>query len=378
MRVDKGRLPLCGNPIRPILKKRVIVKISRKSYTKIFFGLILLLIIVLSSLVILPFLKAILAGIVLSYVFYPLYSRANNKLQRKNLSSLIVSLFVVILLTLPFYFVINAVSKEAYATYIITRQKVTSGSLVVAECEVQGPVCKIVNYFEEIFKDPKVRYYLDNSIKRASTYVIDTVSGFLLSVPAFFLNSFIVIFVMFFFFRDGLVIVGKLEQLLPLKKAHQKHVFKRFDDVMFAVIYGNITIAIIQGALGGLGFFLFGLSSPILWGIVMMFFSLIPLVGSAVIWLPAAILLIFDGYIQLSNSMMLKGFLLLLWGIFVVGLMDNLLKPKIIGERAKIHPILVLIGVVGGLKAFGFIGIIIGPIILALLTAFIKIYEEER
>ena len=183
---------------------------------------------------------------------------------------------------------------------------------------------------------------------------------------------------MFFFFRDVHIIVDKIEKLLPLKKAHQKYIFEKFNEVMFAVIYGSIVVAIIQGALGGLGFFIFEVPSPILWGIIMMFFSLIPFVGSSIIWFPAAILLIFNGYIQLDNVIIIKGVLLILWGMFIVGLIDNLLKPKIIGTKARIHPVLVLIGVLGGLKIFGIIGIIIGPIILALLTTFIKIYEEGK
>ena len=109
-----------------------------------------------------------------------------------------------------------------------------------------------------------------------------------------------------------------------------------------------------------------------------MFFSLIPFIGSSIIWFPAALLLIFNGYIQLDNVIIIKGVLLILWGMFIVGLIDNLLKPKIIGSKARIHPVLVLIGVLGGLKVFGIIGIIIGPIILALLTTFIKIYEEGK
>jgi len=292
---------------------------------------------------------------------------------------LIVSVLVILIITLPFFFIINAVSKEAYATYIITRQKITSGSLVNTDCgSSTNPICKIVNYADEKFKDPKIRYQLDSFIKKASTYIIDSASNLVLSVPTFFLNFFIVIFVMFFFFRDGHIMVNKIEKLLPLKKAHQKLVFKKFDGVMFAVIYGNLIVAVIQGALGGLGFFIFGVPSPLLWGIVMMLFSLIPYFGSSIIWVPAALILIFNGYAQLDNVIIIKGILLILWGTFIVGLADNILKPKIIGSRANIHPVLVLLGVLGGLKVFGIIGLIIGPIILALLTTFIKIYEDEK
>jgi predicted PurR-regulated permease PerM len=192
------------------------------------------------------------------------------------------------------------------------------------------------------------------------------------------LDLFIVLFVMFFLFRDGEVFVDKIERIMPLKDKYRKHVFKKLNDMAYAVIYGSIIIAVIQGTLGGIGFLIFGLSSPLLWGIVMIFASLIPYVGSSIIWFPAALILIFDGYLNMETTLIIKGILLMIYGIFVVGTVDNILKPKIIGDRSGLHPVLVLLGVVGGLALLGFVGIIIGPIILAMLVTFIKIYEEEK
>ena len=163
-----------------------------------------------------------------------------------------------------------------------------------------------------------------------------------------------------------------------LKDKYRKHVFKKLNDMAYAVIYGSIIIAVIQGTLGGIGFLIFGLSSPLLCGIVMIFASLIPYVGSSIIWFPAALIIIFDGYLNMETTLIIKGILLMLYGIFVVGTVDNILKPKIIGDRSGLHPVLVLLGVVGGLTLLGFVGIIIGPIILAMLATFIKIYEEEK
>ena len=192
------------------------------------------------------------------------------------------------------------------------------------------------------------------------------------------LDMFIVLFVMFFLFRDGKIFIDKIERIMPLKDEYRKHVFKKLNDMAYAVIYGSIIIAIIQGTLGGLGFLAFGLPSPILWGIVMMFASLIPYVGSSIIWFPASLILIFNGYLNSETNLIIKGIFFILYGIFVVGTIDNILKPKLIGDKAGIHPVLVMLGVVGGLSFFGFIGVIIGPIILAMLVTFIEIYEEEQ
>ena len=165
---------------------------------------------------------------------------------------------------------------------------------------------------------------------------------------------------------------------MPLKAKNRNQVIKKLNDMSFAVIYGSLIIAILQGILGGIGFLILGLPSPLLWGIAMIFASLIPYIGSSIIWFPTALFLLFDGYLNLDTTLIIKGILLLIYGIFVIGTIDNILKPKIIGSRGGLHPILVLLGVVGGLKFLGFIGIIICTIILAMLVTFIKIYEEEK
>jgi predicted PurR-regulated permease PerM len=347
-------------------------------YRKIVFTLIFIALILVSFLIIKPFLTAVLTGVIFSYIFYPLYSKINKKILNKNISSLITSVLVILILTLPLFFVLNTISQEAYTTYLLSRQKLASGQFL-AHCEpVDKPICKTVNYFTDKANDPQVKYYFDTTIKGATTKITESISNILFSIPIFMLDLFIVLFVMFFLFRDGEVFVDKIERIMPLKDKYRKHVFKKLNDMAYAVIYGSIIIAVIQGTLGGIGFLIFGLSSPLLWGIVMIFASLIPYVGSSIIWFPAALILIFDGYLNMETTLIIKGILLMIYGIFVVGTVDNILKPKIIGDRSGLHPVLVLLGVVGGLALLGFVGIIIGPIILAMLVTFIKIYEEEK
>jgi len=247
------------------------------------------------------------------------------------------------------------------------------------ECEpADKPICRTVSYLTDKANDPKIRYYFDTTLKSASTKITESISDILFSIPIFFLDTFIVLFVMFFLFKDGNILINKIERIMPLKDKYREHIIKKLNDMAYAVIYGSIIIAIIQGTLGGLGFLILGLPSPLLWGIVMIFASLIPYIGSSIIWFPAALLLIFNGYLNFETAPIIKGILLIIYGVLVVGTIDNILKPKIIGAKGGLHPVLVLLGVVGGLKFLGFIGVIIGPIILAMLVTFIKIYEEEK
>ena len=348
----------------------------RTKYVLIFF---LLVVVTLVFFLLQPFFIALLTGVVLAYIFYPLYTRVNAKLKRKNLSALLVSLIVILILTIPLFFVLNALSKEAYVSYLLSRQKLSSGELFSLDCTNSTNVlCGFTDALKGIVSDPQYRYYLESTIQRLSTFFIDNISEFLFSLPQVFVNSFIVIFVMFYFFKDGELLLAKVESVIPLKMAHRKNILQKLKDVTYAVIYGHILVALIQGGLGALGFFIFGISSPFIWGLVMAFFALIPFVGPPIVWLPVAVSKIVEGYAVSDSSLITKGILLIVYGTIVVGLADNLLKPKIIGDRADIHPILVLLGALGGINLFGMVGIIVGPVILALFVTFLRIYEEER
>ena len=167
-------------------------------------------------------------------------------------------------------------------------------------------------------------------------------------------------------------------KVLPIKPAHQEILVKSFKDVTYAVIYGHVIIALIQGTLGTIGFVILGVPSPIFLGSIMTITALIPYLGTAIIWLPTAIFMITSGLIQHSNSMVIRGIILLSFGALVISTIDNILRPKIIGSKADVHPLLVLFGVLGGLSMFGFIGIIIGPVILAACIVMIKLYLTRK
>ena len=347
-------------------------------YRKIIFSIIFLALIIVSFMIIKPFLTAILAGIIFSYIFYPLYLRIYKKIANKNVASLITSSLVILMIILTLFFLLNIVSKEAYTTYLLSKQKVVSGQFI-SECQpADKSICKSLNYFADKANDPRVKYYFDTTVKGITTKITESIANILFSIPIFLLDIFIILFVMFFLLKDGEVFVDKIERIMPLKGEYREHVFKKLNDMAYAVIYGSIIIAIIQGTLAGFGFFIFGLPSPLLWGTVMMFASLIPYIGSSIVWFPASLILIFEGYINLETNLIIKGILLIIYGIFVVGTIDNILKPKIIGSKGGLHPVLVLLGVVGGLKFLGVVGVIVGPIILAMLVTFINIYEEEK
>ena len=330
-------------------------------------------------LVIKPFVAALLASIVLSYLFYPLYRWFEKKIKNKNVASLIVSSIVVILLVLPLFFVLNTITKEAYVGYLTSKQKILGIGDLSKNCDpAKNPTCSFINYIGDFLDEPKVKYHLQNTIERVTSYVLNSVSDLVFSIPKFFLNFFVMIFAMFYLFKDGPSILINLKRLLPLRAVYKIHLFEQFGNVTFAIVYGYVVVAIIQGILGGIGFFIFGVHSPIIWGIVTAFAALIPFIGTAIIWLPAAIFKLINGISSNNTPEIIGGILFILYGLIIISSLDNILRPKIIGDKAKIHPVLVLVGVLGGLYLLGFIGVVIGPLILALFITFIKAYERDK
>jgi len=275
--------------------------------------------------------------------------------------------------------VLGLVSKEAYDTYSsLSQQNLGSNFMSIICNDENSAVCRAARSFIKFLPEDNLDYYLQATIEKITGFVISNASKFITSVPSILLNIFVMVFVIYYSLRDGSQIGTKIKKILPLKEKHKQQVLDRFHDITYGVFYGNITIALVQGILGIIGFAVLGVPSPVLWGLVMMLFALVPYFGSAIIWLPAALNLIFLGYLHGETSLMVRGIILIAYGALVISTIDNILKPKLIGSKAKIHPILVLIGVLGGLSLFGFIGFILGPLMLALLMTFIDIYEREK
>ena len=326
-----------------------------------------------------PFLPALFTGAIIAYLSYPLYKRILAYIKNKNFASFIIAFFIVLLFTVPFVIVLGLVSKEAYVTYArLSQQNLGTNFLKVLCKDENGLSCRAIKSFVDFLPGNDLDYYLQVTVEKITVFIIENVSKFLASIPLILLNFFVMIFVVYYLLKDEGIITERIKNILPLKESHKQHVLERFHDVAYAVFYGNILTAVLQGILGGIGFLIFGIPSPLLWGFVMMLFALIPYFGTAIVWLPAALNIILVGYLQNDNSSTVRGILLIVYGIFIISSIDNFLKPKIISAKAKVHPILVLIGVLGGLSLFGFLGLILGPVMLALLMTFVDIYEEEK
>jgi len=347
--------------------------LKHKEYMRYIFLVLFVFIIYISYMLIKPFFTAIFTSAVLAYLFYPLYERINFKIRNKDVSAFLVSLLVIILISVPFLFMLNSVTKESQFVYVRAKQIFITGDVFSLGCSPgdTSTACALSSYIASYTSRPDVRYHLESSIERMTTSVSKGISEFVFSIPTMVLGVFITFFSMFYMFKDGKVLIDKIKRILPLNMNDQRKVFQKLKETTYAIVYGSLLVAAIQGFAGGVGYFFFGIQSPIMWGVFTALFALIPVIGTAVVWVPLSILLVVQGTPA-------AGIGLLVYGVIIIGSMDNILRPFVIGKKAKIHPVFVLLGVLGGIALFGFIGFVLGPLILALLMTFLEIYENER
>ncbi len=329
----------------------------------ILFGILL----VLSFFIIKPLLLAIIFGALLAYIFHPLYLYIADKVNSKLTASFIVCALVFLLVVIPGTLIMKTLVQESYVLYLLGKQKLAIG--VFNNCDNSFCIA-----LQNLGDNPEIRYQVQEILKVATNWVIQKGSDFVISLPRVALNLFVLLFTMFYFLKDGKIFVNHVGRFLSVREENYNYFVKRLREIIHGVVFGYLIVALIQGAIGAIGFYFFGISSPLFWGLVMAFFALFPYLGTFVIWFPASIILLLDGIFQNSGTLIFKGIGLFLYGVLVISTIDNILKPKLMGDKAKIHPAITLLGIIGGVFIFGPLGIIVGPLILSITTVFIDLY----
>lgn len=342
-----------------------------------FFGL-LAVVIIASFIIIIPFIGSMIVGGILAFIFHPLFQWVHRRVRYKALSAFLIALLILILVTVPTVILVKNLAGESQYLYVRTKQLVFSGSIIEDRCYDDTFLCRSINNVNSLMRDEKTRTYLIDLLNSGIAAFTKQLSDILLSLPHIILGLMVTLFTTYYLLSDGPTFMKRLTTVIPLKVHHQDQVVKQFSDVTYALIYGALIVAISQGALAAFGFWIFGVKGFLWWGVVTTFFALVPFVGTAMIWVPISSFLIISGFASGEQALVLRGFGLFLYGMFIIASVDNILKPFIIAERARVHPLLVMIGVLGGLYMFGAIGAIVGPFVLTLLQTLFEIYERER
>jgi predicted PurR-regulated permease PerM len=331
-------------------------------YIIIFAGLFYLFYKVLS-----PFLIPIMWAMVLSITFYPVYRIFERLVKRPWLASLITLLIILIIILGPFTFILRTLVKEITATYSSLEDRGFEVITRIQESETFSKIMeKISLYTEE--KDVDLNLAATKSLKAIGKYIGENISRLFKNIVVFAISFVIMCLTIFYFLKDGRALINYIQDHLPLDETQRKQIEKRVKDLIIAAIYGGIAVAVTQGTLGGLAFFVLGLPAPVLWGSAMAIFSFVPVFGAFSIWGPASAILIISGNYA-------KGIGLFLFGVLVISSVDNILKPLIIGGRTKLHMLLIFFSVLGGIKFLGFIGFILGPLITVLCISLLEIYR---
>ncbi|RLE46265.1 hypothetical protein DRJ22_02360 [Candidatus Woesearchaeota archaeon] len=351
------------------------MKKEGSKHNKYFFLVLLLSVGILSFIVVKPFLTALISGAILAYVFYPLYKFLQKKIKTKRGAAIIIIILMVLLITIPPIFILNHLTQEVYSLYYSAK---THLETTPKYKDTNKPLYDAMSSLESIWQQEKTKNYVTNLLKETTMFITTKVSNIILKLPQILLQILVAIFTAYFLLKDGKDLMKRTLKATPLAPKHREQILKQFGSVIYAVIFGSLIVALIQGFLGMLGFFIFGVSGAVWWGIVMAFFALIPFIGTWIVWLPAGLILIANGYINATPSLIWKGIGLLIYGLFVISSIDNILKPLIVSGKGRVHPILALVGVIGGLFVFGLIGVVIGPIILGLFQTLILIFEKEK
>lgn len=321
-----------------------------------------------------PFITVIFVAAVLSIAFYPLYNRIRTFFRGWERSASFVTCLIVILITVvPLTVFTILMAGEAVETYEVIQQKVDSG---VFDKYLQW---QNGGFFYDL--NERVKFVIDlekidikktvvDMAQSLSTFLVSQTAAFVKSISSLLLNFFIMLFSMFYFFKDGKRLTEKIKAMSPLPSLYEAQLFAKITAMSKAIMLGVFLTAILQGLAGGIGFVIAGISNPVFWGTAMAFFSLVPLVGTAIIWVPAAIVLAILGSYW-------AGLFVLIWGVVVIGMVDNVARPYLIGGKAHTYPLLTFFVILGGVWTMGLKGVIIGPLVLMILMSFLHIYESE-
>ncbi len=320
-----------------------------------------------------PFLSPIMWAIVLVILFQPIHQRLFRRVRNVNVAALLSCLLVLAVVIVPAALIVMGLIGELIATYRLIEERFASGAWAsrfeLGRNRVLERSLSWLTQYADL-SELNLHAFILNNLQRLSGYLAARSAEVVKQFSSFLFNTGLAIFTTYFLFRDGPALIARLKRAIPLPGSEAEEVFKRMQETIQATLYGGIAVALAQGTLGGVAFWLVGLPSPLTWGAVMFFFSLLPVVGAAIIWVPAAIVLIAQGSLG-------KGLFLLLWGVLVISTVDNIIRPWVIGGRTRLPILLIFFSVLGGVKLFGFLGVVMGPVVLSVALALCEIFRRQ-
>lgn len=339
-----------------------------KSYNTIFFFLILTIVTVLTFFLFKPFLTAILTAAVFAGLFQRPYQYFKRILKgREHLSSLFTVTLAFLIIVIPVIATSGLIINEISNTVDRIEQ---NGGVYSYLADISEGISSLPFLSNFDLQASLEKTDVTEVVKSASEWSLTIIQKTYQGIVSFVLWIFVLFFTMYYFLIEGHKVNERIMYLSPLKEDQEEMLIKRFISISKATLKGTLILGLIQGTLGGLLFWLVGIPSAIIWGVIMVFLSVIPMAGSGFIWFPAGLILIATGNV-------FGGVLVLAFGFAVISSIDNILRPKLVGRDTQMHPLFVFFSTLGGLALFGLPGFIIGPIVMALFLSLWEIYGVE-
>lgn len=343
---------------------------ARKKSELIFSLALLAFSLILAGILLRFFWRPIVFSLVIGIGLYPLHLKIRNVVRRRNTSALASTLLVLLIFVISIGFLTSALSGEIFraAQYIGGKTNHTAG----LPSTVLQPVNQAIEWLGKYVDLEKtgLRSTINSLPTRISQLLFAAATALIAGLASFITEGAITLFIVFFVFRDGAEAAQWFAGFLPMEREHLDRLLLQIRDIVFANLHGILAVAFAQGFLTGVAFALLGIPSPILFGICAALFSLVPLIGPALVWLPASIFLF-------ATDHWIKGLFLLAWGILAVGLADNVIRPLVIAGRVKLHPLILLFALIGGVQQFGFVGLFIGPLVMSLAMVLIDMLQAR-
>uniref|UniRef100_A0A7V4G816 AI-2E family transporter n=1 Tax=Desulfobacca acetoxidans TaxID=60893 RepID=A0A7V4G816_9BACT len=341
-------------------------------FARLFFGAVTLLVLYYAYEIVKPFLIDIFLALVLFFTARPLHQALTRMLYGfRTLASLLTCIILALIILVPLFTLVSIISRQAWEFSSRVTQALTTDELWRW---VNMKFQALMDYLASLnFPLPPEQVKLENVVRtvllKGSEFVATNAYSLLSGFTTFFLDFILVLFIAFFMFLQGDDFIEELKKLSPLDAQHNDMIFGEMEATIKATLWGTVVVAFIQGVLGGVGFFLFGVPQAAFWGTVMVPASVIPVVGAAIIWLPGVLYLFFQG-----SPTMAVG--LLIYCALFISSIDNLVKPYLMRGARNTPAIFVLFSILGGISYFGMIGFILGPLILSFLLSLLSIYQK--
>ena len=334
---------------------------------------LIIVVVVLAIFIFLPFMTPIVLAAALSVIFKPVHRWIQrvffpNK-ERSSFAALISVILIVVIVLIPLLLIAGSIYSEVQNMYSYLTDESGRSQFIsmLNNFSEAGSKLFLNMYTPQSFDTFNITKVLSKGLEWVFSN-IDVVFG---GASKIMLNVFIMFLALFYFLRDGRELRRQIISISPLMDEQDDRVLKRLEMAVYSIFAGSLAVAIIQGVLTGIGFYVFGVPSPTLWGATASISALIPGVGTSLVLGPGIIYLFLIG----AKSQAIG---LLIWSVFAVGLIDNFLQPVLVNKGVKIHPFIILVSVLGGLSFFGIVGFVLGPIILAFLFALLEIYKSGQ